>query len=151
MRPQIIGTFKFRVGACARAAMSLTSCRGPMSSETFQRRALQASVALGALVPVNAGLAGILYGPQMLHDNPIHAADFDSHWRYLSGLLLAIGLGFWTTIPEITRSSSQIRRCPPTSSNVRPIPTSVWSVIFLSPELSALIGGDATGRPRTRV
>jgi hypothetical protein len=29
------------------------------------------------------------------------AADLDSHFRYLSGLLLAIGLGFASTIPHI--------------------------------------------------
>ena len=31
------------------------------------------------------------------------AADLDSHFRYLSGLLLGIGLAFWSTIPGIER------------------------------------------------
>ncbi len=32
---------------------------------------------------------------------PSGGASLDSHFRYLSGLLLAIGLGYWSTIPRI--------------------------------------------------
>jgi hypothetical protein len=31
------------------------------------------------------------------------------HYRYLSGLLLAIGLGFWSTIPNIERHAPRFR------------------------------------------
>jgi hypothetical protein len=64
------------------------------------KRALQIAVAAGGLVPVSAGLAGIVLGASMAGET--HAtADLDSHFRYLSGLLLAIGLAFWSTIPGI--------------------------------------------------
>jgi hypothetical protein len=73
-----------------------------------ERLWLQICVALGGCVPVGAGLAGVLLGPRL-------AAAFaapvplDSHFRYLSGLLLAIGLGFWSTIPAIERQSQRFR------------------------------------------
>ena len=69
---------------------------------------LRAAVALGGVVPVGAGLAGVWLGPAMT--GPV-AADIplDSHFRYLSGLLLAIGLGFWSTIPAIERQGPRFR------------------------------------------
>ena len=33
----------------------------------------------------------------------------DSHVRYLSGLLLAIGVAFWTTVPAIERRGDRFR------------------------------------------
>jgi hypothetical protein len=70
--------------------------------------ALQAAVAVAGLVPVGAGLAGALMGPAML-DEPISSIATDSHFRYLSGLLLAIGLGFWSTIPQLPRRTARVR------------------------------------------
>ena len=66
------------------------------------RKALQVAVAVGGLVPVLAGGLGALGGPAAL-GLPAGGIDADSHFRYLSGLLFAIGLGFWSTIPGIER------------------------------------------------
>lgn len=33
----------------------------------------------------------------------------DNHHRYLSGLLLAIGLGYWSTVPRIERMGTRLR------------------------------------------
>lgn len=33
----------------------------------------------------------------------------DSHFRYLSGLLLGIGLGFWSLIPSLDRDNPRFR------------------------------------------
>ncbi len=72
------------------------------------RRLLQVLVAVLGLVPVLAGLAGIVLGPSMAA--PIDAPlALDSHFRYLSGLLLAIGLAFWSTIPRIEREAARFR------------------------------------------
>ena len=68
-------------------------------NETLSRRFLQCAVALGGLVPVGAGLAGVVLGAAIV-GSPA-STDLDSHVRYLSGLLLAIGLAFWATIPRI--------------------------------------------------
>jgi Domain of unknown function (DUF4345) len=71
----------------------------------MEKRWLQFAVALGGLVPVGAGLAGALLGPAML--GQVGDGALDSHIRYLSGLLLGIGLAFWSTIPGIERQGSR--------------------------------------------
>lgn len=65
----------------------------------MERRLLQIAVAIAGLVPVGAGLGGIVYGPQFL-ELPNSASSW-SHLHYLAGLLLAIGLIFWASIPRI--------------------------------------------------
>jgi hypothetical protein len=73
-------------------------------SPAAERRALQAAVALACLVPLLAGLAGVLAGPAMLAGVGAGAApDLQSHYRYLSGLLLGIGFAFLALVPAIER------------------------------------------------
>jgi hypothetical protein len=72
------------------------------------RRALQVTVAIASLIPIGAGLAGILLGPAMV-DVTTAPVGADSHYRYLSGLLLGIGIGFATTIPHIERRTARFR------------------------------------------
>jgi hypothetical protein len=69
---------------------------------------LQICVIAGGLVPVSAGLWGVLFGPAMISGDGIDAA-MDSHFRYLSGLLLAIGFGFWNTVPDIEAKMARFR------------------------------------------
>ena len=75
----------------------------------MNRRALQGMVAVLGLVPVLAGLAGVLLGASMAEPVSPFASGLDSHVRYLSGLLLAIGIGFWSTIPSIERRTARFR------------------------------------------
>lgn len=88
---------------------------GKLSSE---RRALQVAVAMAATVPVTAGLAGVFAGPSMV--GPLSfatpsdgiglaAISLDSHVRYLSGLLLGIGLAFLASLPRIQRATATFR------------------------------------------
>jgi len=72
------------------------------------KRALQVAVAIGGIVPVSAGLAGIALGPG-LAGAVAASTDLDSHFRYLSGLLFGIGLAFWSTIPGIERNGAAFR------------------------------------------
>jgi hypothetical protein len=65
-----------------------------------QRRALQLSIAIAALLPVMAGAWGIGTSGDGWASN---------HHRYLSGLLLAIGLGYWTALPKIETMGPRIR------------------------------------------
>ena len=69
-----------------------------------RRRALQVAVAIAGLVPVTAGAAGA-FDPTLLElaGSP-HAL---SHAAYLSGLLLGIGVAFWSTIPAIETKSGR--------------------------------------------
>lgn len=73
-----------------------------------EKRALQACVLLAAAVPVAAGLAGIVLGPAIVELSGI-TPSHDSHARYLSGLLLGIGLAFWSTVPAIERRGARFR------------------------------------------
>ena len=73
------------------------------------RRALQVCVAVGACVPVFGGLAGVIMGPGMVDGHDPATVSMDSHFRYLSGLLVGIGFGFWTTIPSIETKTTLFR------------------------------------------
>ena len=66
----------------------------------IEKRALQVAVAIAGLVPVIAGAAGALQ-PRLLSLDG--AAQALTHAAYLSGLLLGIGLAFWSLIPTIER------------------------------------------------
>ena len=68
-----------------------------------ERKLLQAATALAACVPACGGLAGLIAGA------PAESAAFDSHFRYLSGLLLGIGLLVWSLVPRIERNGAVFR------------------------------------------
>lgn len=70
-------------------------------------RALQVCVALASLVPILAGGAGVLTGAAML--GAAGPPDLDSHLRYLSGLLLAIGLAYAASVPRIAAHRARFR------------------------------------------
>ncbi len=74
----------------------------------MERRLLQLVVVLAGFVPVLAGGAGVLLGAAMVNDAGANLSA-DSHFRYLSGLLLAIGLAFWSTIPRIAAQTARFR------------------------------------------
>jgi hypothetical protein len=66
-----------------------------------EKRLLQIAIALAALAPVTAGIVGALKGTLML--GVWGDAALDSHYRYLSGILLGLGLAFWSCIPDIEK------------------------------------------------
>jgi hypothetical protein len=70
---------------------------------------LQATVAVLALVPIGAGLAGAVFGIGAFGPAVSLGPDADSLGRYLSGLLLAIGLAFWGTVPSIEAQGVRFR------------------------------------------
>jgi uncharacterized BrkB/YihY/UPF0761 family membrane protein len=74
-----------------------------------ERRLLQIAIGIGCLVPILAGGAGMLWGPQIGEASGPVPADLDSHMRYLSGLLFAIGIGFASCIPKIEERSARFR------------------------------------------
>ena len=79
------------------------------ASRDSERLALQICVALGGFVPVGAGLAGVVMGPWLASGVTLAPIPLDSHFRYLSGLLLAIGVAFWSTIPQIAQAGPRFR------------------------------------------
>jgi len=74
-----------------------------MNKDT-ERRLLQVAMAVACLVPIGGGLAGVVLGQRLTGAlagvGPLDLG-LDSHVRYLSGLLLAIGAGFAMAIPRI--------------------------------------------------
>jgi hypothetical protein len=69
-----------------------------------ERRLLQGAVALACLVPISAGLAGAAEGTGLIGGRlPTGNPDLESHFRYLSGLLLGLGLAFAASLPTIER------------------------------------------------
>jgi hypothetical protein len=76
----------------------------------IEKRLLQAAVALGCVVPLLAGGSGMIEGPAFLHGVGGEVpSDLDSHFRYLSGLLFAIGLAFASCIPGIEHKTARFR------------------------------------------
>ena len=74
----------------------------------WERRCLQAAILLAGFVPVISGAAGMLFGVSIVSDMS-EDRTLDNHFRYLSGLLLGIGLVFWYLIPGIERQGKIFR------------------------------------------
>jgi len=74
------------------------------------KRPLQAAVAIACVVPLAAGGMGIIRGVAMLKGAPVPPPpDLDSHFRYLSGMFLALGIAFATCIPAIETKGPRFR------------------------------------------
>jgi hypothetical protein len=76
---------------------------------TAGRRALQAVVAAATLVPLSVASLSLACGPAWLGQVAPIATDLDSHFRYLSGIFLALGFGFASCIPGIERKGPRLR------------------------------------------
>lgn len=74
-----------------------------------ERRLFQIAVLAGSVVPITAGAAGAFHGPEMIRALTAGSADLDSHFRYLSGLLLGIGVAFVFCVVHIERRSAMFR------------------------------------------
>ncbi len=72
-----------------------------------ERRRLQIAVCLACVVPISAGLAGMLTGVRFI--TPGASLDLDSHTRYLSGLLFGLGLIFLSCVPRIEETGDRFR------------------------------------------
>ena len=72
----------------------------------MERKLLQAGVAIAGLAGVILGLTGVLLGT--LHADLSGDVVLDSYVRFGKGVLLAIGLVYWSTIPAIERRGDRI-------------------------------------------
>ena len=77
-------------------------------SPGVERRLLQIVSALAALVPLSFGTIGVLRGAAWLAKAPV-TPDLDSHFRYLSGIFLMLGIGFASCIPRIETQTARFR------------------------------------------
>ena len=72
----------------------------------MERKLLQIAVALAGLALVGFGLAGVFFGANFLDlsGNVV----MDSYIRFLKGMLLGIGLIYWSSVPDIERHGERI-------------------------------------------
>jgi hypothetical protein len=72
----------------------------------MERKLLQIAFAFAGLALVGFGLAGVFFGANFmdLTGNVI----MDSYIRFLKGMLVAIGLIYWSSIPDIERHGERI-------------------------------------------
>jgi Na+/H+ antiporter NhaD/arsenite permease-like protein len=73
------------------------------------KRALQVTIAILSLVPLSIGAIGILLGTSRWLPANIITPDFDSHYRYIAGYYVSLGLlGLWI-IPKIEQHTGLFR------------------------------------------
>ncbi len=77
-------------------------------SPLIEKRLLQAVVALACFVPLSAGSLGVLRGAQWLEHAPV-AIDLDSHFRYISGIFMGVGVAFASCVPNIETKGARLR------------------------------------------
>jgi hypothetical protein len=72
----------------------------------MERKLLQIAFAIAGLVLVAFGFAGVFFGATFvdLSGNVV----MDSYIRFLKGMLLAIGLIYWSAIPDIEHHGERI-------------------------------------------
>ncbi len=88
--------------------MMTNSKRRTALSAAAERRLLQGAVALACLVPLSMGGRSVIRGVAIVRGAP-PLPDLDSHFRYLSGIFLALGIAFATCIPGIERRGPRFR------------------------------------------
>jgi Domain of unknown function (DUF4345) len=72
----------------------------------MERKLLQIAVAVAGLAGVVLGLTGVLFGT--LHADLSGDVVMDSYVRFFKGVLLAIGLIYWSCIAQIERCGERI-------------------------------------------
>ena len=72
----------------------------------MERMLLQIAFALAGLVLIVFGLAGVFFGANFADLSG--SVEMDSYFRFLKGMLLGIGLIYWSSIPDIARHSERI-------------------------------------------
>jgi hypothetical protein len=73
------------------------------------KRGLQLTLAILSMIPILVGIMGIMRGTSRWLPINIITPDFDSHYRYIAGYYISLGmLGLWI-IPEIEKHKSLFR------------------------------------------
>lgn len=81
-----------------------------MIAAPVERHILQIVVAAACIVPLATGGMSVIEGPGWLRGvGPTPPVDLDSHFRYVSGIFLALGLAFASCIPRIEIRTPRFR------------------------------------------
>lgn len=103
-------------------------------SPVTEKRLFQIVVLVATIVPIAAGAAGVWLGPGMIRAGLPSTPDLDSHFRYLSGLLLGIGFAFAWTLARLDQRANVFR---------------VLGLVVICGGLSRLSGAARQGLPGT--
>jgi hypothetical protein len=74
-----------------------------------EKRLLQTVIAIACLLPLIVGGQGVLHGPAPFGHLTDVPRDLDSHFRYVSGIFFATGIGFLSCIPDIEVKGPRFR------------------------------------------
>jgi hypothetical protein len=74
----------------------------------IERSLLQIAIGLACVVPLLTAFTSLLRGAAWLNHGSV-VPDLDSHFRYLSGIFLAIGIGFASCIPDVETKGQRFR------------------------------------------
>jgi len=75
-----------------------------------ERRMLQVAITIACIVPIATGADGVLRGAALLRGMPRPVPpDVDSHFRYLSGVFLIVGLAFASCVAGIESKGARFR------------------------------------------
>lgn len=81
-----------------------------MIARDTEKWLLQATVAIACLVPLWMGAESVVRGVTMLRGvTAPPPVDLDSHFRYLSGIFLVLGMAFAATVPGIEAKGARFR------------------------------------------
>ena len=72
----------------------------------MERKLLQIAFALTGLLLIAFGLAGVFFGANFADLSG--SVEMDSYFRFLKGMLLGIGLIYWSSIPDVARHAERI-------------------------------------------
>jgi len=89
-----------------KAVIALKKTETGILQPSTERRLFQCLIAILALLPLFAGVAGVVEGPAFLGVTAPWPADLDSHLRFLSGVFLAMAVAWYACIPDIERKGS---------------------------------------------
>ena len=74
-----------------------------------EKRAWQVVLTLVLILPFTAAIAGVAGGPKFLGHPPVIPTDLDSHFRYVSGIFLAMLVFYASCIPAMERKAARLR------------------------------------------
>ena len=78
-------------------------------SPRVEKRLLQAAMILALPLSVVVAIGSVAYGASFLYRGILQPSDLDSHYRYLSGIFLALLAGFASCVPQVERKGARMR------------------------------------------
>lgn len=78
-------------------------------SAVIEKRLWQAILLVVLILPFTAAIAGVAGGPRFLGHPPVVPTDLDSHFRYVSGIFLAMLVGYVSCLRSMETKTARLR------------------------------------------